>query len=376
MWFARTFPIRFLVPVLIGLGSASASATAQDTILVRGGPSCAGCSIEVRRAVRLGKLADPTGPGDYVWAARHSTGAVYVSPSASHDSFLRYGPDGGFDREIGRSGQGPGEFTYAGAISLGPGDTLHIFDHHSRIWSLFTPSGDFARQIRLRVRVDAVVHLPAGRMIVQGESAAPPSIGLPAHLVDRDGTVIRSFGVLDPVVDPRTPFDPNYRSLGPASAGRVWLAYWHRYQLERWTIDGRLESVVIRDVDWFRTRDIDQPGGSPLFIEPKSELHAVWEDSDGLIWTISRVATEDWEPEGPAPSGPQRMPAVSDRARYYDAVIEVIDLEAARVVAATRLRNVYFQRFVEPGLMIARSGEPSGLAYVDVYELRLDKPPQ
>ncbi len=54
-------------------------------------------------------------------------------------------------REIGRNGQGPGEF--AGPVTAGwKGDTLWVFDSRQARIGLFTPSGEFVRSIMALAR--------------------------------------------------------------------------------------------------------------------------------------------------------------------------------------------------------------------------------
>lgn len=56
-----------------------------------------------------------------------------------------FGADGAFGGRFARSGQGPGEFAFVGALWQTAGDSLWVFDPSNRRLSLFDPSLTFAR---------------------------------------------------------------------------------------------------------------------------------------------------------------------------------------------------------------------------------------
>ena len=59
-----------------------------------------------------------------------------------------YGPDGSFLFASGRRGDGPGEFQNAFYLFRLPGDTLWVGDYGPWQFELFTPSGEWIRQVR------------------------------------------------------------------------------------------------------------------------------------------------------------------------------------------------------------------------------------
>ena len=56
-----------------------------------------------------------------------------------------FGADGAFGGQFARSGQGPGEFAFVGALWQTAGDSIWVFDPSNRRLSRFTPSLSFAR---------------------------------------------------------------------------------------------------------------------------------------------------------------------------------------------------------------------------------------
>lgn len=98
------------------------------------------------RDLRIGSADDPelafTGVFDVV-----VRGDVAYSVHENEQRLRMWNKQGRLIKEIGRNGQGPGEF--AGPVSAGwRGDTLWVYDSRQARISLFTPDGQFVRSIR------------------------------------------------------------------------------------------------------------------------------------------------------------------------------------------------------------------------------------
>lgn len=357
-----------------GMLVSSADARGQDTLRVAGPSACEECRIEVTRLSRLGALQDSTGPANYVWVAENSSGSFYVSPAIGYDGFLRYSQDGRLAEKLGRRGEGPGEFSVAGAIAVGAGDTIYVFDRMSRRLIVLAANGAFVRETRVWVQVDGIAWVAGGAMVVAGASSDPEMIGLPAHLINPMGIVVRSFGARDPVVDPRQTYG-DVRSVGPGDDTHVWLAHLNRYQIERWRTTGEEDLVLVRDVGWFQAWASDALLGNPAYDRPRPTLRQVWQDEEGVLWAVSQVAASDWTARGKRPTGNPPMPSPDELPLYYDAIIEAIDPEAGRVLATLRVPHVFFQRRGGGGggLVVGRSGDQTGLVYVDVWNVTLER---
>jgi len=61
--------------------------------------------------------------------------------NAGNKELLFFEPDGRFQRAVGRSGSGPGEFLTPRWLGRGPGDTLFLWDGRLQRISVFDPQG-------------------------------------------------------------------------------------------------------------------------------------------------------------------------------------------------------------------------------------------
>lgn len=86
--------------------------------------------------------------GEVRAAVRMGSGQIAVADGKS--SVIRfYDSTGTFIRQVGRKGQGPGEFQEIGLLWSSPGDSLLVYDLVSRRLSTFDPAGNFDHQVDL-----------------------------------------------------------------------------------------------------------------------------------------------------------------------------------------------------------------------------------
>jgi len=101
---------------------------------------------------------------------------------------VKVSPKGDLLAEIGRSGEGPGEFGAPRSLTLLPDGSLAVFDLSKRGFTLFGPEGEFQRTVPLVRGFDAmpgadIQALPSGNLVAQGmavlrvESAGPQTQG-------------------------------------------------------------------------------------------------------------------------------------------------------------------------------------------------------
>jgi hypothetical protein len=104
---------------------------------------------------------------------RLADGTWVVSNGGTEEVRL-FGPDGEFLRSVGRSGEGPGEFTSLSATWVLAGDSIAVWDTRRRTMSVFDASGEVARTFGFDDLDDRSVtptaHLADGRWIVQQTS--------------------------------------------------------------------------------------------------------------------------------------------------------------------------------------------------------------
>ena len=142
--------------------------------------------------------------GEVRAAARFRSGQIAVADGKT--SVIRiYDSAGSYLRQVGRKGQGPGEFQEIGLLWTTPEDSLLVYDLVSRRLSTFDPSGAFAHQADLAKqgflqpmgRLDNGVIVAIGFNFVQesfpsgNATSRPPQ---PVLLIPADSTPTDTLG--------------------------------------------------------------------------------------------------------------------------------------------------------------------------------------
>lgn len=143
--------------------------------------------------------------------------------------------------------------------------------------------------------------------------------------------MIRSFGAHEPQYRP-DPDNLPTRKVALARDGTVWAMAPARYVIERWdpSTGEQLQSTPIGS-DWFRESLAPYTDET---VRPPSRVVGLWEDEDGLVWTIVKDADVDWEP---SPRANEHRPyETGERDRLFDWVVEVVDPGSGRVLASRR----------------------------------------
>lgn len=293
------------------------------------GPCASGCRIEFERITRVTDAGDPgiLNP-EFTWLQETEAG-TFVAASMDYTQIAEFGSDGRLVRVIGRAGQGPGEFLILVTPIPGPGDTLFAADLELGRITMFGP--DRAPAGTIATRFVPTLLMPDGSFLVAWQIRRRETIGYPIHVVDREGEVIRSFGAHEPQYRP----DLDHlltRKVALARDGTVWAMAPARYVLERWdpSTGEQLQSTPIGS-EWFRESLAPYTDRTVL---PPSRVEGLWEDEDGLVWTIVRDADVDWEP---SPRANEHRPyETGERDRLFDWVVEVVDPGSGRVLATRR----------------------------------------
>ena len=185
---------------------------------------------------------------------------------------VRFGPDGRYQRTIGRVGEGPGEMGN-GVSARVAGDTLHVLDPALGRWNRFTLEGEFlssGSSIHFRNMTPGNYEIVGRDSLLTSRSAA--NDGYQFHLVDSEGEVIRAFGALtgEPL--------PNRGTIALGSAATFWVAPYQgegEYVLQEWSYEGRLLRRLERRVSWFERvlqgeSELDESGRQrfPVIMHP------------------------------------------------------------------------------------------------------------
>lgn len=296
------------------------------------------CQIELELITRVTDADDPgILPTPLVWL-QETTAGTFVSASLDMTQIAEFGPDGRLVGVIGRAGQGPGEFLRLATLIPGPGDTLFAPDLGQGRITMFGPDRALAGILPMHFGLPDLV-MPDGSFLVAWPIGRSETIGYPMHVVDREGRVVRSFGTEEPQYRP----DLNHiltRKVALGQDGTVWAMAPARYLLERWdpSTGEQLLSTRIRS-DWFR--ESIEPYTDET-VRPPPRVVGLWEDEDGLVWTIVRDADVDWEP--PPRANEERPLDLQERNQLYDWVIEVVDPSSWRVLASRRFDETLWYR--------------------------------
>ena len=236
--------MRFLT-ILVGLSALPSLAVAQSDV------PCRRCEVVLSHEIRLG---DDIGPGIIesmaVSVLRDGAGN-FITYTSYADRLKVFGPDGAFLREVGREGQGPGEFLGIGRVLPWPGGGFAVLDNENARISFHSSSLAFERSVSTGIPlfIQGVAVGPEA-LVIAAHSRTPERIGLPLHLVHSDGTVVRSFGSEDEMHRPDVPY-AGQRVIAGGSDGTIWSAYRNAYLIERWDTAGAKLAQIEHEPDWF-----------------------------------------------------------------------------------------------------------------------------
>jgi len=311
--------------------------------------TCAACSIALTRIATLA----PPDTAAYVAGNSHvavdSRGRFLVS-SAEGGHVHRFAADGRYEGQIGRPGQGPGEFARITALVVGPGDSLFVFQYGR--FAVFAPNGAFVRTAPTLGAVEAAVVRPDGFLLAKMSTPTAERGGMPLHRIGPNGA-IHSFGLAGENKYSASCPQCSGRGLHPSARGdRVWVTARNRYALESWSVDGTLMTTYrIADSRWFRDwdREGDWIDGSA---RRPSTILQVAETATGNIVVVgahgSANATLLPPREGSGVMVRGGFAKAETRGALQDyvfdmmlqnvvAVIEHIDLSRREVISSTRL---------------------------------------
>ena len=296
------------------------------------------CRIELEHITRITDADDPgILPPEIIWLQETEAG-TFVSASLDMTQIAEFGPDGRLIGVIGRAGQGPGEFARLVTLIPGSGDTLFAPDKGQGRITVFGPDSVRAGTLPMPFLPPDLV-MPDGSFLLAQQIGRKETIGYPMHVVDREGRVVRSFGTDEPQYRPDLD-DILTRNVAPGRDGTVWAMAPARYILERWdpSTGEQLQSTRIRS-EWFRESiepDTDET------VRPPPRVEGLWEDENGLVWTIVSDADVDWEP--PAGANEHRPFDLQEYNGVFDWVIEVVDPGSGRVLASRRFSETLWYR--------------------------------
>lgn len=193
----------FLLPVALALRSllllivaaaTTGSVQGQSVPTIRlGKPPRTQEPLQLVQRTRIGSLSrDEDAFGRVAYVALRRNGDIMVADDQTH-RVSAFGADGKLKRQIGRQGQGPGEFELPWLIASLASDSVAVWDAALARVSVFSPALDYVRSFS--VPPSWVLHslreLPDGRLLA---SALDISSRKALHVLSRDGKTTFSFG--------------------------------------------------------------------------------------------------------------------------------------------------------------------------------------
>jgi hypothetical protein len=175
-------------------------------------------------------------------------GGIVIADFSSH-RIIKFNAAGRLEWRVGRTGQGPGEYTAPMRVTVLPDGTVLVYDAGRSGLTRLRPNGAFRDVVQLDVEfddIDNIVALGSGGIAISGivRSGSSADTNYAVHIFDANFHHIRSFGPL-PAVRNRAVL-PMW-GAGGLSVGRgETLVYTRRYPYEiyRYNLSGALLGVV------------------------------------------------------------------------------------------------------------------------------------
>ena len=351
------------------------------------------CRIVFRKTgIRLEAVADGSRPDPGMTVLQDSKGRFYsANPPGGEPVIVVWDPQGKYLTSFGREGEGPGEFSARGGLTLymDHENQLHVRDGAGS-WSVFSRDHKFLR--RVPIRVGGMLSDARTTVILDGGQAVTGddyNSGRRNYfrILNPDGTLDRAFGpVSDELAQDRT--RPLERLIAYRGGDTFWVGpvEGEGYVLEEWGVDGELRRTLRRDVSW--------RGWSEDSRSAPDRLTRLQIDDSGILYVLASHAGEKYSKA--LEKYRHRVLSESHRRENMDAaraelealmnehmeiVAEMIDTRSGELLASesyslSTLEEIPFPRpglFLLPGVMrgfIPKLGE-DGLPLVDIIDVEL-----
>ena len=246
--------------------------------------------------------------------------------------------------EIGTKGAGPGEFQTVGDLVRLPGDSLLILDSELSRVSIFGPKLTFLRSIALPFPASAIAVLEWPRIVaVNGMSYSPDQVGWPLHIMDfsaSPATRQASFGDNDAQLQAGRDYALMRKIMG-ILPNSFWAYHITRYQLTRYSRDGKTELSIRRQPTWFSKDSPWSIGGPNTAPPPMLQAAAVRGDT---LWVAIGVPRTDWQRAWRREDlrNLRELTAQQRPSQFelYMSRIEVIDLKSSSLIAQKDIDGV------------------------------------
>ena len=336
-WALATMPV-----LLLGTTFPAASQTA-----VSGDPTCLDCAIRLDPLLSIGD-ADPESWVEFterlVLLDRH----LILTRGSVPTELSIFSREGIFQRNLGRSGGGPGEFGWIHDIAQTGDGRLHVSDRrHGRI-SIYAPDLTLERVVPLPARpVDiGLLAFEDGSYVVNALVGTAELMELPLHRIGPEGEILLSYPVPSTEVLPGREV-MQLRRLAQGQESTFWSVGFPDYRVVRYHIDGALLDSFAVDPPW-PAGEAEDPGQGVA----QPGVMAV-EERDGRLWVVSRRLSPRYRSAMEQRRGVHGITwEIAEYHRYFESVLDVIEIETHRLLVRTVVPG-YLLRFVEPGVILS-----------------------
>lgn len=353
--------VKVLALVIVSAVASSALVAQAAPVRVKHEVKCAECRIALTPVKSFGTRNDPVEMGPFVNPAMDSRGRLFAA-NRELSQVVVFDSSGRFLTAVGRRGRGPGEFGGSGIsqILIGRGDSIFVL-HDLRRLSVFSPALQFVRTVQLLgglfVRTYALAN---GTFAVGAALGSRDHAGLPYHVVNPLGEIVRSFGdsrVNDFMNDPRY---ANRTGVGSADfvvspdQRSIWIS--PTYRVQQWALDGALlRDFEVYDTPWFpppvMVRGVNRMGRSVVRATGGGSVTVASIDRAGMLW-INAVRS----PGGTTPGEPVRA-------------IEVFDPVRGVLLASERTEHIL--NFVRDGFALSGTEDSQGTVTHTLWRVEL-----
>jgi hypothetical protein len=301
-------------------------------------PVCPACKIQIVESALLQLPSDSLsfGWGTLGTVTRLPDGRFVVTGMNETPVPAVMTETGKFSHLLGRTGEGPGEFGQPEGVAIAPGDSIWLFEGPRK--HVFTPDARWVRTERPTHWIFNGLVGPTGQVLIHARIGTPDRAGYPLHIVRPDGELGVSFGIVDPVLDPRT-LRTNGEDIGAYLARRYeraddnsfWVYSNRKFLLERYDFNGRMLDQARHAMDgWYGEESVKRPGVGEFKGLPPYTVTA--SKQPGVLWLVYGVPNDSFRK-------PDSLFTPTDREALAmsDLVIEALDTRTMKVIATTRL---------------------------------------
>jgi len=335
--------------------------------------SCSRCAIEVADELEIGT---EDGPGSLLgrptYIAVDGLNRIWVSMLDYGFPYV-YSPDGHFLEQVGRPGDGPGEFRMASVAAALPGDSVLLQAFPSYL--VIGPELAVDRAIR---GSNSMASLSGLRIVSWPEHVLASKITYAAGEMTSEVLPVDFSGEMvsesEPLVTVTGRGASIQRRAEPMPPAGIWVSEVTRYRLRFYGAGGVALDSLERRPDWFAPASEAIGFGGPNQA-PTTMVSAVRSDSLGRLWVFVDRPRPDWGaawhgfamPQG---RGEVRVSSLPPSYELWRTTVEVIDPQRHRVIARKELDGHAFA-VVGPDRFATFRELKSGIPVVTIHRLRL-----